>query len=168
MQIKRLGQNFYQYLPKRAGGMVVLAEQREQPVGYIRHIVALNDEERSFLPFQQVGVEITLIIPLNIFYPYFPNVLTKSTAADPSKRVRLSSMNTCLLEKRFAARVHNITLKTELLQAGTGNLLSAEPLELFRARNQKVWRRVSLPISFDANCIFQEPVLTSLDTEVIP
>ena len=44
MQIKRLGQNFYQYLPKRAGGMVDITEQREQLVGYIRHIVVLNDE----------------------------------------------------------------------------------------------------------------------------
>ncbi len=52
MQSIRLGQNFYHYLPKRAGSMVVLTNQREQLVGYIRHTVVLNGEEKSFQPFQ--------------------------------------------------------------------------------------------------------------------
>ncbi len=114
MQIKRLRQNFYHYLSERAGGMFILTGQREQLVGYIRQIVVLNDEEQSFFTFQQFRVEITLIIPLNIIYTYFPNVLFKFIAADSSTSVRLSSMKTRLLEERFAAGVHNITLKNRI------------------------------------------------------
>ena len=103
--------------------MVVLTGQREHLVGYICCIVLLNDEEWYCSIFQQFKVEIALSNALNIFYPRFPNVLTKFIAADPNTRVRPSSMNTCFLEERFAAGVHNITLKTELPQARTGNLL---------------------------------------------
>ena len=74
--------------------------------------MVLNDEEWNFPIFQQIGVEITLIILLKIIYPYFPDVLTKFIAADLCTKGGLSSINTCFLEKGFAAGVHNITLKT--------------------------------------------------------
>ena len=108
--------------------MVALSGQRERLVGYIRQIAVLNDEEKSFSTFQQFWVEIPLVIPLNIIYTYFPNVLSKFIPADLSTSVRLSSMKICVLEEWVAAGVHNITVKTKLPQAGTGNLLQLNRL----------------------------------------
>ena len=163
MQVKRLEDMLGVTLLDRAGRGVILSAEGEQLLGYARRILALNDEALRRMTGQDYEGEVVLGAPADIIYPAIPQVLRQFARDYPRVRLTLISSFTRTLKRQFDQGECDIILTTEDdLDAG-GETLRTLPLVWVGAEGGQAWRQRPLPLAFEYDHIFRQPVQAALN-----
>ena len=163
MQVKRLEDMLGVTLLDPAGRGVILSAEGEQLLGYARRILALNDEALRRMTGQDYEGEVVLGAPADIIYPAIPQVLRQFARDYPRVRLTLISSFTRTLKRQFDQGECDIILTTEDdLDAG-GETLRTLPLVWVGAEGGQAWRQRPLPLAFEYDHIFRQPVQAALN-----
>ena len=163
MQVKRLEDMLGVTLLDRAGRGVILSAEGEQLLGYARRILSLNDEALRRMTGQDYEGEVVLGAPADIIYPAIPQVLRQFARDYPRVRLTLISSFTRTLKRQFDQGECDIILTTEDdLDAG-GETLRTLPLVWVGAEGGQAWRQRPLPLAFEYDHIFRQPVQAALN-----
>lgn len=163
MQVKRLEDMLQLRLLERAGRGVVLSAEGEQLLGYGRRMLALNDEVLRRMTGEDYEGEIVLGVPADIIFPTIPIVLRQFARDWPRVKLTLVSSFTRSLKRQFDHGDCDIILTTEdELDAG-GQTLRTLPIVWVGAEGGLAWRQRPLPLAFEHDHIFRQPVQAALD-----
>lgn len=163
MQVKRLEEALGLDLLDRTGRGVALTAAGEQLLGFVRRMLALNDEVWTRLTCATHEGEIVLGVPHDLVYPHIPGVLRRFAAGFPRMRVRLVSCFTMELKAEFARGETDMILTTEEEVDSGGETLARPRLTWVGAPESQSWRSRPLRLAFEEACIFRPRITAALD-----
>lgn len=163
LQIKRLEETFGKPLFDRRGRGVALTAHGEQLVAYARRLLAVNDETWDRMTATAVAGEIHLGVPDDLLYPRVPEVMRSFGMSHPQVKVQLHSAQSVELKDGLARGTLDVILTTEAGIDAGGEILSREPLVWIGAPGGRAWRRRPLPIGTVEGCMFNRPIIETLD-----
>lgn len=158
MQMKRLEQQTGRKLIERVGRGISLTDDGEALAGYARKMLAINDEALARLVNDAFDGELTLGVPFDIVNPHIPIILREARDRYPRIRVKLVSLLTCHLKKRFAEGTIDIAITTEAHNDRRAEELVRTDLQWWGARGGKAHGQSPLPVAICRNCAMKPEV----------
>jgi len=162
MQIKRLEASLGLNILERSTQGMSPTLEGEQLLHYARKMLALNDEAWGRLTSPDYEGQIRFGAPIDIIYPYIPNVLKAFSRDYPRVEIKLSTLRTQLLREGYESGLYDVILTTERKPRPNSEIIITQTLEWIGAKDGGAWKKRPLPLGLSRHCAFRPAVIEAL------
>ncbi|MEZ5535322.1 MAG: LysR family transcriptional regulator [Thiolinea sp.] len=163
MQIKRLEDSLGLKVLERSPQSMTPTLDGEQLLYFARKMLVLNDEAWGKLTSPDYEGQIRLGVPIDIVYPYIPDVLETFSRDFPRVQIKLSTARTQILCEGYDAGTYDLVLTTERQPRPGGEVINTQTLKWVGAENGSAWKKRPLPIASTRHCAFRPAIIAALE-----